>query len=93
MMLDVHFITGKNRFVLMGESDMLLGLSHSLAEVGGEIPLSVSSINSPILKDIKADKVMVGDMEDIENAADEYDVIIGNFHAERMIERLQGTEW
>ncbi|MGB5447064.1 MAG: nitrogenase iron-molybdenum cofactor biosynthesis protein NifN [Psychromonas sp.] len=88
LMLDVHFITGKNRFVLMGEPDMLLGLSHILAEVGGKIPLAVSSVNSPVLKDIKADRVLIGDMEDVENAADEYDIVIGNFHAERMIKRL-----
>ena len=89
MMLDVHFITGKNRFVLMGEPDMLLGLSHSLAEVGGKIPLAVSSVSSPVLKDVKADRVLVGDMEDVEKAADEYDVVIGNYHAERMVKRLE----
>lgn len=88
MMLDVHFVTGKNRFVLIGEPDMLLGLSKAIREVGGKIPLAVSSVNSPVLESVQADKVLIGDMEDVENAGDEFDIIIGNFHGERIAKAL-----
>jgi len=83
-MLDSHFSLGQTRFVLAGEPDQMAALSQSLYDAGGRIPLCVVSSDSSILDKIKADRVVVGDLEDVEAALDEADVVLSNFHAERL---------
>jgi len=87
-MLDSHFSLGQTRFLLVAEPDHLVAMAASLTEVGGKIALAIATVNSPILDEIKAEKVMVGDLEDAEKMGDAYDVIIGNFHTEALAHRL-----
>nr|WP_320116620.1 nitrogenase iron-molybdenum cofactor biosynthesis protein NifN [uncultured Desulfuromonas sp.] len=84
-MLDSHFSLGQTRFILAGEPDQMAALSQSLYDAGGRIPLCVVSTDSPILDKIKADKVVVGDLEDLEAALDETDMVLSNFHVERLV--------
>jgi len=87
-MLDSHFNIGKARFALAGEPDEINALSRALNEVGAEITLAISSSKSPILEKIEAEKVLVGDLEDIENSADSFDCLITNFHGERIAHKI-----
>jgi nitrogenase molybdenum-iron protein NifN len=50
--------------------------------------VAISSVDSPQLEKIKAVKVLVGDLDDAEQMADQYDVIVGNFHCEALAHRL-----
>ena len=87
-MLDSHFSLGQNRFLVAAEPDHLAAICQSLHEAGGRVAIAISTVDSSQLEKIKADKVIVGDLEDAELAAAEYDVIVGNFHCEALAHRL-----
>jgi nitrogenase molybdenum-iron protein NifN len=52
------------------------------------VRLAISPVDSPQLGKIVCDEVIVGDLEDAERMADEYDVIVGNCHCEALARRL-----
>jgi nitrogenase molybdenum-iron protein NifN len=87
-MLDSHFSLGQTRFMVAAEPDQLAGICQSLHDAGGKVALAISTVDSPQLDKVKADKVIVGDLEDAEDLADDYDVMIGNFHCEAIAHRL-----
>lgn len=84
-MLDTHFLIGTSHFVVSGEPDMLSGICELLSSVGGTVDLAVSTVDSPVLGRIKAEKVIVGDLEDAEPYFANADMVISNFHAERIL--------
>jgi len=86
-MLDSHFSLGQSRFLVAAEPDQLAGICQSLYDAGGRVTVAISTVDSPQLKKIGAEKVLVGDLEDAELLADDYDVIIGNFHCEAIAHR------
>jgi nitrogenase molybdenum-iron protein NifN len=73
--------------MVTGEPDFLAGACQSLTEAGARIGLVLSSVDSPQLGRIEAERVVVGDLEDAEKLQSEYDLIIGNFHAEALARR------
>ncbi|MBN2644999.1 MAG: nitrogenase iron-molybdenum cofactor biosynthesis protein NifN, partial [Desulfuromonadaceae bacterium] len=87
-LLDSHFSIGQTRFALAAEPDQLAGLAAAVREAGGRVALAVSSVASPQLERLEAERVMVGDLEDAEDLAEHYDVIIGSFHCEALAHRL-----
>ncbi len=87
-MLDGHFSLGQTRVLAVGEPDHLAGLCQTLYEAGARVAIAISSVDSPQLEKIPAAKVLVGDLEDAENLADEYDLIVGNFHCEALAHKL-----
>lgn len=87
-MLDSHFSLGQTRLLVVGEPDHLVGLCESLYEAGGRVSMAIATVNSPQLDKIKAAQVLVGDLEDAEQMAEEYDLIVGNFHCEALAHRL-----
>ena len=86
-LLDSHFSLGQTRLLLASEPDMLAGHSALLSEAGGRVAEAVSSVDSPQLEKLRAQNVRVGDLEDAENLRDQYDLILGNFHAEAIAHR------
>ncbi|MBU0631094.1 nitrogenase iron-molybdenum cofactor biosynthesis protein NifN [bacterium] len=84
-MLDSHFLIGSSNFVITGEPDMCVGMCELLQSVGGTIEAVIATTYSPILKDIKATNVFVGDLEDAEIHFKNADLVISNFHAERLL--------
>ncbi len=87
-MLDSHFSLGQTRFLVAAEPDQLAGICQSLSEAGGRVTLAISTVDSPQLDRVRADKTLVGDLEDAEHLADSYDMIVGNFHCEALAHRL-----
>jgi len=87
-MLDSHFALGQTRFLVVGEPDHLVALSASLSEAGGTVALAVATMDSPVLNEIVAEKIIVGDLEDAEKMSDAYDLIIGNYHTEALAHRF-----
>ena len=87
-MLDSHFTLGQTRFLVATEPDQLAAICRSLHEAGGRVTVAVSPGNSTQLDHIPAEKVLVGDLEDAEDFADDYDVIVGNCHCEQIAHRL-----
>ena len=86
-MLDSHFSLGQTRFMVAAEPDQLAGICQSLYDAGGKVSLAIAPVDSTQLTKIKADKVIIGDLEDAEDMADNYDVMIGNFHCEAVAHR------
>ncbi len=86
-MLDCHFALGQTRFLLSGEPDHIAGLCRSLAEAGGRVKIALATVDSPLLAAIDAERTLVGDLEDAEELAGEYDLILGNTHVEALAHR------
>jgi len=84
-MLDCHFLTGSSHFVVTGEPDMVVGICALLRSVGGTIDAVVSTVYAPILETIEAKKVFVGDLEDAVSYFEKTDLVVSNFHAERLL--------
>jgi len=84
-MLDSHFLIGSSRFVVTGEPDMCIGICELLQSVGGTIDAVVATTYSPVLEKIEAGKVLVGDLEDAASFFEGADLVISNFHAERLL--------
>ncbi len=84
-MLDTHFLIGSSKFVVTGEPDMCVGICELLQSVGGSIEAVVATVYSPILEEIEADTVFVGDLEDAKKHFKNADLVISNFHAERIL--------
>jgi len=87
-LLDCHFALGKTRFALTGEPDQLAALCAIINEAGGKVAVVIAATDSPALDDLKADRVMVGDLGDAEDLAADYDLIIGCTHVEALADRL-----
>ncbi len=88
-MLDSHFSLGQTRFAVVAEPDHLVGLCAMLYEAGGKVALALSTVDAPQPATVKAATVMVGDLENVEASASEYDIIIGGFHCENLAKRLR----
>ena len=90
-MLDSHFLIGSSKFVITGEPDMCAGIAALLRSVGGTIEQVVATTNSPVLSRIEAEDIRVGDLEDARICFDKVDMVISNFHAERLVRDLEHT--
>jgi nitrogenase molybdenum-iron protein NifN len=90
-MLDTHFLIGSSHFVITGEPDMLVGICALIRSVGGTVDAAVSTTFSDSLHLIEAEKVFVGDLEDARQFFGGADMVISNFHAERILHSYPHT--
>lgn len=90
-MLDTHFMLGMTRFAIAVDPDLLVGLSQMLAGVGGEIVTAVTSVNARSLKQVVAEQVKVGDLEDLEHMVSDNkaELLISNSHGVESAKRLK----
>ena len=89
-MLDTHFQIGGRRLAIGAEPDLLFDLSSALHEVGAVVTVAVTTTHSPVLERVKADDVLIGDLEDLENAARAKDcnLLITHSHGRQAADRL-----
>jgi nitrogenase molybdenum-iron protein NifN len=89
-MLDAHFHTGGRRLAMGAEPDLLFDLSSMLHEIGAKVTVAVTTTQSPVLERVKADEVLIGDLEDLENLAKARDcnLLITHSHGRQAAERL-----
>ncbi|MEW7975886.1 MAG: nitrogenase iron-molybdenum cofactor biosynthesis protein NifN [Candidatus Sedimenticola endophacoides] len=89
-MLDCHFMLGMSRIAVAGDADLLIGFSNMLAEVGSETVVAVAPANAPSLKSVAAETVRIGDLEDLEQMAQEANAesLITNSHGVESSKRL-----
>jgi nitrogenase molybdenum-iron protein NifN len=90
-MLDTHFQIGGRRLAIGAEPDLLFDLSSALHEVGAVVTVAVTTTHSPVLERVKADDVLIGDLEDLENAARDRDcnLFIAHSHGRQAADRLK----
>jgi nitrogenase molybdenum-iron protein NifN len=84
-MLDSHFLIGSSHFVVTGEPDMCVGMCELLRSVGGTIDAVVATVYSQVLEEIESENTFVGDLEDALEYFQNTDLVISNFHAERLL--------
>ncbi len=89
-MLDAHFHLGGRKLAIGAEPDLLFDLSSALQEIGAKVTVAVTTTQSPVLERVKADEVLLGDLEDLENLAKEQgcDLLITHSHGRQAAERL-----
>ena len=87
-MLDGHFHFGGKRVAIAAEPDLLSTFSHWLHEMGCEIQVAVTTEESPVLEDIPAEEVLLGDLEDLELRSVGADLIVTHSHGRQAAKRL-----
>ncbi|WP_084579014.1 nitrogenase iron-molybdenum cofactor biosynthesis protein NifN [Sphingomonas azotifigens] len=87
-MLDGHFQIGGKRVAIGAEPDLLLAIGSFLHEMGAEIAAAVTTTDSPILADVPAERVLIGDLEDLEAGAGDCDLLITHSHGRQAAARL-----
>lgn len=88
-MLDGHFYTGGCKVAIGAEPDLLHGVGQFLAELGCELAAAVTTTDSPLLEQLPAEEVLIGDLEDLEARAAGCDLLITHAHGRQMAERLE----
>lgn len=88
-MLDGHFFFGGKSVAIAAEPDLLLALSGLFAEMGAEVAVAVTSTASPVLARVSAPKVVLGDLDDLEQGAAEArcDLLVTTSHGRQAAER------
>ena len=90
-MLDGHFYFGGKRVAIAADPDLLTGLAGFFASMGAEIVAAIASTsNSPLLAGVPAAHVVVGDLQDLEDAAAATgaDLLVTHSHGRQASERL-----
>ena len=89
-MLDGHFHFGNVKVALGAEPDLLFAVGSFLVEMGAELAVCVTSTASPLLARVPADTVVIGDLEDFEQAAKATgcDLLMTHSHGRQAAERL-----
>ena len=87
-MLDAHFYTGGKKIAIGTEPDLLWGIGNLLAGIGAELTAVVTTTQSPLLEKLPAQEVLIGDLEDLENRAQDCELLITHSHGRQMAERL-----
>jgi nitrogenase molybdenum-iron protein NifN len=89
-MLDGHFHFGNVKVALGAEPDLLWSVGSFLAEMGAELSVCVTTTSSPLLARMPANEVVIGDLEDFEQAAQAAgcDLLMTHSHGRQAAERL-----
>ena len=89
-MLDGHFHFGNVKVALAAEPDLLFATGSFLAEMGAELAVCVTTTASPLLAQVPTEQVVIGDLEDFEQAAKAAacDLLMTHSHGRQAAERL-----
>lgn len=89
-MVDCHFVLGEARIAIGADPDLLGQLVRFLVGMGVAVAGAIASAQSPSLALLPVERVTVGDLEDLEDAAlsRPLDLIIANSHAVPTAARL-----
>lgn len=87
-MLDGHFWLDGRRVGVAAEAGLLLALTEFVAGMGAVVAVAVAPASSPSLQRVPAPRVVIGDLDDLEQGAAGCDMMIANSHAREAAERL-----
>jgi nitrogenase molybdenum-iron protein NifN len=89
-MVDSHFMLGFARIAIAADADLLYGFSKLVTEMGCEVVAAVAPAKAHILQAVNAAQVSIGDLEDLEIAANKNSalLVISNSHAVETARRL-----
>jgi nitrogenase molybdenum-iron protein NifN len=87
-MLDSHFYTGGIKVAIAAEPDLLLAVGSLLVDMGAELTCCVSTTKSASHALLPASQVILGDLEDWEQAAADCDLLVTHSHGRQAAQRL-----
>ena len=90
-MLDGHFYFGGKRIAIAADPDLLTGLAGFFTSMGADVVTAIASTaNSPLLAAVPTARVVVGDLQDLEDsaAATQADLLVTHSHGRQASERL-----
>ncbi len=89
-MVDAHFMLGFARIAIAADPDLLFNLARLVSEMGCEVVAAVAPARANILESVSAEQVAIGDLEDLEHAAQAHkaQLLISNSHAVETARRL-----
>jgi nitrogenase molybdenum-iron protein NifN len=87
-MLDTHFFFGRKQVSLGLEPDLLWSITCFLQSMGAEVYAAVTTTKSPLLQQMPVDKVVIGDLEELEGLAKGSDLLITNSQGKAAADRL-----
>jgi nitrogenase molybdenum-cofactor synthesis protein NifE len=88
-MVDSHYQFGAKRVALALESDNLKSLTTFLSGMGCQIQAALSATRTRGLDRLPCDNVFVGDLEDLETAAQGADLLVANSNGRQAAARLK----
>ena len=88
-MLDSHYQFGTKKVALALESDNLKALTTFLSGMGCEIQAALSATRTRGLDALPSDNVFVGDLEDLEDAARDVDLLVANSNGRQAAGKLK----
>lgn len=87
-MLDAHFYIGGKKIAIGAEPDLLWAVGNLFAGMGAELTAVVTTTQSVLLDKLPAQEVLIGDLEDLEQRAQNCDLLVTHSHGRQMAERL-----
>lgn len=83
ILLDTHFALGKAKILIADEPDNAYALATALMEAGAMIEAVIAQRSE--IREAFTCKVEVGDFDDVEKALPRHDLLITNYHGERLV--------
>ncbi|GEO81031.1 nitrogenase iron-molybdenum cofactor biosynthesis protein NifN [Pararhodospirillum oryzae] len=89
-LVDCQFQVGGARAAVAADPDLLVALSAFLDSIGVDVGVAVTSARGPALAETRLERVVVGDLEDLERLAreDGAELIATNSHGAELARRL-----
>ena len=86
-LLDTHFAIGSSNVVIALEPDQALSVATTLLEAGANIKAIITTQKTTLLDHLECETCFFGDFEDVENYLSQADVLITNYHGERLAKK------
>ena len=81
-MLDAHFFFSGRTAAVAAEPDLLVAVTDLLAGMGCTVGCAVTTTNAPAAARVPAERVIVGDLDDLERGAADCDIIFASAHTQ-----------
>jgi len=88
-MVDSHYQFGRKKVAIALEADLLKTMTRFLAGMGCEIQAALSATRTRGLDGLPCDNVFVGDLEDLESAAEDADLLVANSNGRQAAAKLK----
>ncbi len=88
-MVDSHYQFGLKKVALALEADHLKGMTRFLAAMGCNIQVAIAATRTKGLESLPCEKVFVGDLEDLEEAAAGAELLVANGNGRQAAAKLQ----
>jgi len=88
-LLDTHFALGGTNAIIATEPDQILSIASTINEAGANIQTIVTPNNSISLETIDCKNIIFGDFENVEENLEKADILISNFHGERLTNKYK----